>query len=157
MTNFKSYARIAITKVLALGGTREEIAASLTRLGCKGSLRNEEDCVMHNYLAEIPELAPVSGLIAVNTNAMFVGLAAITPPAAADEDNLTLPAHVWDFISRYDDEEFPALVRTDPEDFTTDEDDDEDEDEDDFDDDDLDDDDDDFDDDEDDFDDDEEE
>jgi hypothetical protein len=93
-------------KTLELGPNPEAMAAKLRERGFKGTMGDPISCVLVKYYADAfpGEYVEVSGAIITIDGCHF------RPPERGEYDDITLPEHVFNFISLFDHGKFPELV-----------------------------------------------
>ena len=78
----------------------DDIAAELKALGIKGFCGDAEHCPLANYIRDITGAAWVS-----------VGPIGIFASAYDDDSRVRLPANAHDFIEKFDNREYPELIK----------------------------------------------
>lgn len=114
MVENKELCQRAKTFFIDLGSSADEIAENLIKGGYKGTMGDSEGCVLYRRAhEEFPDEHVAVGSVIEVDGCSFVKpleLATVEDgPDYVDPDHI-LPAHIWDFMNRFDRNEWPALV-----------------------------------------------
>jgi|ERR1700730_12900818 hypothetical protein len=95
----------------ALGGSPEEVAASLQAAGVQGVPKNNRSCALALYLAAVMGSEPRIRSVAVGHCSLLINLVGPQDRRPAGRLLVQLPKPVRQFVAAFDARRYPAITR----------------------------------------------